>query len=304
ADRASAESSRRPMDVASWPFLLLLFQLAHPFDEGASRARQPHPDVAGPRARDLGDALARQTFQLEQDESRPVLLPEPVEDPVAQGQSLADLQSRHRILRDVVGQGARRLRAPAARARPAPPRPRPPAPAPPPALDDAHGDLPEPGRDLRPAVEARQLFPHDDEHVLHHVLAVAARPEQAAGPAGHRLGVVPVDGVEGRPRRGGQDRHYRGPRRGRAGNIREADLGAAWGGHDTRFTAPGHGNLTGELAVAPRPGRRWRLRPNSGPPPRPPSPPRRIHIWNPGAGSRSHGGPSRPRRVAITTTTF
>ena len=61
----------------------LFLQLAHPLDEGAPRAGESHPDRAQPRPRDLGDALARETFQLEQNEGRAVRLAEPVQDPIA-----------------------------------------------------------------------------------------------------------------------------------------------------------------------------------------------------------------------------
>ena len=80
----------------------------------------------------------------------------------------------------------------------------------------------------------------------------APGPEQSAGPAGDRLGVRAVNGVERRRGDRGHDRHCHDRRLCRrwAGQVREADLGAA-SGHDTGFTSRSHGNLTG--GVRPRP---------------------------------------------------
>src|SRR5262245_379505 len=98
------------MDVASWPVLFLFLDLEHPLDERAPRAGEANPDSAGPCPGDLRDAIARETFKLEQNERRSIRLTEPVEDPIDELKTFADLEADHRVGSAFAGREGRRLR--------------------------------------------------------------------------------------------------------------------------------------------------------------------------------------------------
>src|SRR5262249_52015588 len=154
--RSIASSSRSFDDMTALTTLTL-----EPRAELRPRAVAPHPhrlqlDVEEPR-----DLLARELFDLEQDEDGAIFLLHPVEE-------LVDKRGRLPSLQLVDGRG-RRAALELARclvAKAVTPL------APAPVARHVGGDAVEPGREIGLALAAGQLGVNDQEHVVHHVFGV------------------------------------------------------------------------------------------------------------------------------------